>query len=53
MAAYLEKIASADLDGLGAIIRAAESDNALTDAQYYYIRQKANERGTRLLFNRA
>lgn len=53
MAAYLEKIAAADLDGLGAIIRAAESDNALTAAQYYHIKQKATERGTRLLLNRA
>lgn len=53
MAAYLEKIAAADLDGLGAIIRAAESDNALTAAQYYHIKQKAIERGTLLLFNRA
>lgn len=53
MAAYLEKIAAADLDGLCAIIRAAESDNALTAAQYYRIRQKATERGTRLLLNRA
>jgi hypothetical protein len=53
MAAYLERIAAADLDGLGAIIRAAESDNALTAAQYYHIRQKATERGTRILFDRA
>lgn len=53
MATYLEKIAAADLDGLGAIIRAAESDNALTAAQYYHIRQKATERGTRLLFAHA
>ena len=53
MEAYLEKIAAADLDGLGAIIRAAESDNALTAAQYYHVKQKAIERGTRLLFAHA
>lgn len=53
MAAYIEKIAAADLDGLCAIIRAAESDNALTAAQYYHVKQKAIQRGTRLLLNRA
>jgi hypothetical protein len=53
MAEYLKKIAAADLGGLGVIIRAAESDNALTAAQYYHIRQKATERGTHLLFGRA
>ena len=53
MSKYLEKIAAADLDGLGAIISAAESDNALTAAQYYHIKKKAIERGTRLLFAHA
>lgn len=51
MAAYLEKIAAAGFYELDAILAEADRDNALTDQQAEYIRQKAIERGTRLLFN--
>jgi hypothetical protein len=53
MAAYLERIAAAGFDELDDIRKEADNDNALTERQANYIKQKAIERGTRLLFNRA
>ena len=53
MAAYLERIAAAGFYDLDAILAEADRDNALTDRQAEYIKQKAIERGTRLLFTHA
>ena len=53
MARYLERIAAAGFYGLDEILNEADNDPRITDAQAAYIRQKAIERGTRLLFNRA
>ena len=53
MRGYLELIAAADFVNLDAILEAASIDSTITDAQYYYLRQKAIERGTRLLFAHA
>ena len=53
MAAYLERIAAAGFYELDAILAEADRDRAITDAQAEYIRLKATERGTRLLFAHA
>lgn len=41
------------IDELSAIIKEAERDIVLNDDEFYYLRQKATERGTRLLFAHA
>lgn len=53
MAAYLKRIAAAGFYELDAILAEADRDDALTDRQAEYIKQKAIERGTRLLFAHA
>lgn len=53
MAKYLDRISAAGFYGLDEIVNEAENDPRITGAEAAYIRQKAIERGTRLLFNRA
>ena len=53
MHGYINLINSATLYALDAILEAASIDSTITDAQNYYLRQKAIERGTRLLFAHA
>lgn len=53
MAKYLDRISKAGFYGLDEIVNEADNDPNITTAQFYYIKQAAIERGTRLLFNRA
>lgn len=51
---YLDRVKNSwSVDELHGIVKEAERDIILNDTEFYYFRQKATDRGTRLLFNRA